>query len=94
MAKQKVWYKHLKAGDKIVVKLLPGHLWYNRHIDKELTATINSVYWDGCIGCYTDESLSPCLDFHTLNIGFDGTDWERSYPANILRKASLLRTVK
>ena len=89
MAKKKVWYKHLKVGDKIVVKLLPGHIWYPEHIGKELTATIDGVYWDDNIGCHSDQSLSPWSDYRTLNIGFDGTDWAESCPANILRKVKI-----
>jgi len=86
MAKPKVWYKHLKAGDKIVVKLLPGHTWYNEQKGKELTATIKHVHVDGSINCCSDQSLATTIPHYTLNIGWEGTNWAESYPANILRK--------
>jgi hypothetical protein len=89
MAKPKVWYKHLKAGDKIVVKLLPGHSCHYENRGMELVATITEIYWDGCIGCKTEKSLLSLVSHYNLNIGFEGTGWERSYPANILRKVKI-----
>lgn len=84
--KAKVWYKNIKEGDKILVQLHPNHVWYHNVGDERLVATVIEVYFDGTFSCDTDKSLSPFSGHNRVLIGPEGTDWEDTYPATIIKK--------
>ena len=83
--KAKVWYKHIKEGDVILVQLKPGHIWHSLVKDDLIQVTVRTKFPDGTINGYFNHPAIYIQDCG-INIGFEGTNWAEDYPANIIRK--------
>lgn len=91
LPKAKVWYKYIKSGDRVLVKLHPKHSWYDNVGETELAVTITATYGDGVVVGTTEVSLSQFVEVYNINMGWGEGDWGDYYPVYIIKKLPALK---